>query len=126
MDVTIVDNESDREEVRRVLDGHADMSNGDITKEEWGDESKFPRKQWLMVEDEKAAQQTGYPFTVVDNRGGECFVEGFMTIDGALLYLCDCHTTCEGQDNWDYYGSVKDRGGLDVKERDEERGSECI
>lgn len=120
MDVTIVDNESDREEVRRVLDGHADMSNGDITREEWRDESKFPRKQWLMVENEKAAQQTGYPFTVVDNREGECFVEGFMTLDGALLYLCDCYITCEGQEDWDYHGSVKDRGGLDMKEGDEE------
>lgn len=55
MDITIVDNESDREEVCRVLDGYADMLNGDITREEWGDESKFPRKQWLMVEDEKEA-----------------------------------------------------------------------
>ena len=119
MDVTIVDNERDREEVKRVLDGHADMSDGDITKDEWSNESKFPRKQWLMVEDEKAAQQSGYPFTVVDNREGECFVEGFSTLDGAILYLCDCHITCEDQESWDYHGAVKDRGGLDVKEYDE-------
>ena len=56
----------------------------------------------------------------MDNREGECFVEGFMTLDGALLYLCDCHITCEGQEDWDYHGAVKDRGGLDVKEGDEE------
>ena len=116
MDVTIVDSERDRKEVKRVLDGYADMSNRDITREEWGNEERFPRKQWLMFEDEKAAHQPGYPFTVVDNRDGECFVEGFSTLDGAMLYLCDCHFTCEHQDDWDRHGAVVARGGLGGKE----------
>lgn len=120
MDVTIVDNDYDRAIVKRVLDGHADMLNGDIAIEEWRNEEKFPRKQWLMVEDEKAAEQAGYPFTVVDNRDGVCFVEGFSTLDGAILYLCDCHITCERQSDWDYHGAVKDRGGLDEKEGEED------
>ena len=116
MEITIVNNDADREEVMRVLDGHADMSNGDIDRFEWEDRERFPRKQWLIVEDERASILSSLPFTVVDNRAGECFVESFSTLDGALLYLCDCHTTCEHQDDWDYCGAVKDRGGLGPKE----------
>lgn len=112
MDVTIVDNEIDRQEMYRVMDAHADMINGKISKEEWADESRFPRKQWLRAE----GFPGDLPFTVVDNRGGECFVEGFSTLDGAVLYICDCHITCEHQEDWDYTGSIKDCGGLDVKD----------
>lgn len=109
MDVTIVDNDIDRQEMRKVMDAYADMTNGDITKEEF---SKLPRKQWLdFDENEKAL-----PFTVVDNREGECFVEGFTTLDGAILYICDCHMTCENQDEWDYYGAVRDHCGVDEKD----------
>ena len=108
MNVTIVDNDIDRQEMRKVMDAYADMTNGDITKDEFG---KLPRKQWLdFDENEKAL-----PFTVVDNREGECFVEGFATLDGAILYICDCHMTCENQDEWDRFGAVRDHGGVDKK-----------
>ena len=111
MDITIVDNPKDREEMKRVMDGYADMVYGDISKKAWNDTEKYPRKQWLdFDEDEKA-----FPFTVVDNREGECFMAGFSTLDGAMLYICDCYTTCEDQDEWDYMGAVKDKGGLDEK-----------
>lgn len=111
MDITIVDNERDREEMKRVMDGHADMINGDISKEAWNDTERFPRKQWLDFDEDAKA----LPFMVVDNREGECFVEGFATLDGAMLYICDCYTTCEDQVQWDYMGAVKDRGWLDEK-----------
>ena len=121
MDITIVDNEHDRSEMKRVLDAYADMTNGDLSKEAWNDKDRFPRKQWLdFDEDEKAL-----PFTVVDNRDGECFVEGFATLDGAMLYICDCHTTCEDQESWDYMGAVKDRGGVDEKGDDNEYVIKC-
>lgn len=111
MDITIVDNERDREEMKRVMDGHADMVNGDISKEAWNDTEKYPRKQWLDFDEDAKA----LPFMVVDNREGECFVEGFATLDGAMLYICDCYMTCEDQVQWDYTGAVKDRGWLDEK-----------
>ena len=112
MDITIVDNEIDRQEMRKVMDAYADMSDGKLSKEEF---DKLPRKQWLdFDEDEKAL-----PFTVVDNREGECFVEGFATLDGAILYICDCHMTCENQNEWDYYGAVRDHGGVDEKSGDD-------
>lgn len=121
MDVTIVDNEIDRQEMYRVMDAHADMSSGDLSKEEWNNRDKYPRKQWLdFDEDDKAL-----PFTVVDNREGECFVEGFSTLDGAILYICDCHMTCEDQADWDFMGAVKDRGGVDEKGDDNEYVIKC-
>jgi hypothetical protein len=121
MDVTIVDNDIDRQEMRKVMDAYADMLNGDLSKEEWNNTDKYPRKQWLDFDgDEKAL-----PFTVVDNREGECFVEGFSTLDGAILYICDCHMTCEDQEDWDYYGSVRDHGGVDEKGDDNEYVIKC-
>lgn len=112
MEVTIVDGKSDREEMYRVLDAHADMLNGDLSKEEWNNADKYPRKQWLDF----CEYNNDLPFIVVDNREGECFVEEFATLDGAILYICDCHITCEYQDEWDYMGAVRDQGGLDVKD----------
>lgn len=111
MEVTIVDGKADRDEMYRVMNAHADMLNGDLSKEEWNNADKYPRKQWLDFDE----NEKDLPFTVVDNRGGECFVEGFATLDGAILYICDCHITCEYQYEWDYTGAVKDRGGLDEK-----------
>lgn len=111
MEVTIVDGKADRDEMYRVMNAHADMLNGDLSKEEWNNADKYPRKQWLDFDDNSKA----LPFMVVDNREGECFVEGFSTLDGAMLYICDCYTTCEDQVQWDYMGAVKDRGGLDEK-----------
>lgn len=115
MDVTIVDNDIDRDEVERVMDGHGRKLDGECP--DWDDTDQYPRKQWLFLSDMRGDE--GSPFIVVDNREGECFVEGFATLDGALLYLCDCHMTCEHQHDWDYTGSVKDRGGFDLKEGDE-------
>jgi hypothetical protein len=74
----------------------------------------------VFYEDEKAL-----PFTVVDNREGECFVEGFSTLDGAILYICDCYITCENQEDWDYMGAVKDRGGVDEKDNYNEYVIKC-
>ena len=94
--------------MRKVMDAYADMTNGDITKEEFG---KLPRKQWLDFDE----NEKDLPFVVVDNREGECFVEGFATLDGAILYICDCHMTCEDQEDWDFLGAVRDNGGVDEK-----------
>ena len=107
MDVTIVDNEIDRHEMRKVIDARAAMIYGLITKEEF---DNLPRKQWLDFDEDERT------FTVVDNREGQCFVEWLATLDGAVLYICGFHQTSEDRDEWDYAGAVKDRGGVDVKE----------
>lgn len=114
MDITIVDNEFDRKEMKRVMDGHAAKIDGECP--DWDDRNKYPRKQWLWFSDIKGGEHA--PFVVVDNRDGECFVEQFATPDGAMLYICDCHLTCEDQKNWDYFGAVKDRKGFDEKENE--------
>lgn len=112
MDITIVDNEFDREEMNRVMDGYSAKIDGECP--DWDDVNKYPRKQWLWFSDVKGDERA--PFVVVDNRDGECFVEQFATLDGAMLYICDCHTTCEDQEGWDYFGAVNDRGGFSEKE----------
>lgn len=105
MEVTIVDNEIDAKEVQCVLGGYAEMINGDLSREEW--EADFPRKQWLKFE-----KGNSLPYIVVDNRDGQCFVEDFATLDGALQYLLDIHMTHEDQEDWDVNGRVKEIGGF--------------
>lgn len=112
MEITICNNNQTRIEKKRVCDGYADLGDGKITLEDWADEDRFPRKQWLDVE--VNPQTDVASFIVVDNRSGDCFVESFDTLDGAMLYLCDIHTTCSGQHEWDYPGAVKERGSLDI------------
>lgn len=50
MDITTVDNPKERDEMTLVLGGHADMINGDISKEAWDDAERFPRKQCLDID----------------------------------------------------------------------------
>lgn len=109
MDIEIVTDDAERRLVDKVLDGHSDMKNGDMPRAEWDDADKYPRKTWLFV-DEDYGEKT--PFVVVDNRSGECFVETFESLDGAILYACDVYVSCAHQDSWDYPGAVKDRGNL--------------
>lgn len=116
-EVTIVNDDFSREECRRVRNGYADYGDGQISAAEWSDVDKFPRKQWLeFVPGDES-------FLVTDNRTGDCFVECFQTLDGALLYLSDVKTTCEHVEDWDYYGAVKDRGGFMAEDNE---GTECV
>lgn len=109
MEVTIVDNPLDKAEANRTLDAHLEYICGNISREEWG---KFPRKQWLIFDGTSPCNE----FCVVDNRAGECFIETFRTLDGAMLYLCDCHMSTSYQSEWDYCGAVMDHGGFDKKD----------
>lgn len=111
MKAVIVDNALERAEMRRVLDGHADFTDGKLSRSEWADEGRFPRWRWLDCEE----TELGFRFIVVDNSDGECFVESFETLDGAILYLTDCKLTPEKQHEWDYAGAIRDRGGIDEK-----------
>lgn len=116
MDVTIVDSQSDKDEMDRVLDAYYKHVEGKLSDEEWYDSNKYPRKQWLIFDGSNGGMRTGESFVVVDNRSGDCFVETFKTLDGAMLYLCDVHTTPEGQEDWDVAGAVSAAGGLYDKE----------
>lgn len=109
MNVKIVTNELEMAEVNRVLDGHAALLSDKITRKEWEDAVVYPRETWMyMIENDDERM----PFVVVDNREGECFMEQFATLDGAMMYACDVYLTGEHQESWDYPGSVKDRGNL--------------
>lgn len=110
MDITVAIDDNEMKVVTRVLNGHASMISGDISSDEWrNDEVRYPQKVWLyMIENDDERM----PFVVVDNRDGECFVEQFESLDGAIFYACDVYLTGEHQDSWDYPGAVKDRGNL--------------
>lgn len=112
MDIVMVNEDWEREEVKRVLDGHAAMVNTEMPADDWRDEHEYPRKVWIFMEPTESLVCGNMNFVVVDNREGECYVEDFETLDGAMLYACDVHLTCEDQESWDYPGAVKDRGSL--------------
>ena len=113
MKLTIVNDDVERAVLSRVLNGYSDLVSDRITADEWRDEARYPREVWVEFSESNAGGRM--PFIVVDNRDGNCYVEDFATLDGAMLYACDCHMTCELQDGWDYMGAVKDRGGLDLR-----------
>ena len=53
---------------------------------------------------------------MVDNTQGDCFVEEFDTLDGAMLYAAGIYLTSENQSNWDYMGALKEGGDLTERE----------
>lgn len=112
MNVKIVTNELEMAEVNRVMDGHAALLSDKITRKEWEDTVVYPRETWLYIDKDEYKM----PFVVVDNREGECFVEQFESLDGAIFYACDVYLTGEHQESWDYPGAVKDRGNLKREE----------
>ena len=117
MKIEFVRNAKEREELHRVTNAYSDMIGGLLSKDDWNNDELYPRKVWIdFVEDNEGGSM---PFMVLDNRTGDCFEEDFATLDGAILYATDVHTTTEHQDEWDYMGAVKDRGGVDedVKKR---------
>lgn len=107
MEITIVTQEWERDEYRKVVDAYGQVSCGSMTNEEY---DKLPRKVWVDLVN--PGGRTSSPFVVVDNRDGNCWVEEFKTLDGALLYATDCKITAEGQGDWDYMGALKDGGDL--------------
>lgn len=112
MELTIVTTQAERDEMKATLNAYADLIGDKMTKEEF--KARYPRKVWLDTEECSSHRNFHdlLPFLVVDNRDGECFAEGFDTLDGALLYATDVHTTTELQSEWDYMGAVKDGGDL--------------
>ena len=114
MELTIITTEAERREMRDTLNAYASYIDGDTPKEVFLHD--FPRKVW--VDTEECTKGSHLPFTVVDNREGECFCEDFATLDGALLYATDVYTTPEHQETWDYMGAVRDGG--DIVDRLEE------
>lgn len=118
MELTIVTTQAERDEMKATLDAYADLIGNGMTKEEF--KARYPRKVWLDTEECSNRQRPRdlSPFLVVDNREGECFAEGFDTLDGALLYATDVYMTTERQSEWDYLGAVEEGG--DIRYRLEE------
>lgn len=118
MELTVVTTQAERDEMKATLNAYADLVGNGMTKEEF--KARYPRKVWLDTEECSNPRKFSdlLPFLVVDNRDGECFAEGFGTLDGAILYATDVYMTPAHQEDWDYMGAVKDGG--DIRYRLEE------
>ena len=107
MEITIVTTEEEREEYNKTLDARCDFVSNKITREQW---EGSPKKVWVDLVNPDG--RTSSPFIVVDNQDGNCWVEEFETLDGALLYATNCKLTPEDQEDWDYMGALKDGGDI--------------
>lgn len=107
MEIIIVTTERERDEYLKVIDAYGQVSCGSMTNEEY---DKLPRKVWVDLVNPDG--RTSSPFIVVDNQDGNCWVEEFETLDGALLYATNTKLTTEGQEDWDYMGALKDGGDI--------------
>ena len=108
MDITIVTTSEERKEYEKCVNARCEYVSNNITREEW---EKFPKKVWVDVVD--GGRGVNCPaFLVVDNSDGQCFVEEFETLDGAMLYASGIKLTTENQEDWDYMGALRDGGEL--------------
>lgn len=108
MQFTFVTNDRERREYRRVIDAYSSFASGKMSKEEYG---KLPRNEWIDVVLRNDGLQRS--FLVVDNRTGDCWVEEFDTLDGAILYATDVVLTPDGSEDFDYEGAAKMFAPLD-------------
>lgn len=105
MEITLVTNKQEREEYKKAIDTYC---NEKVSSDE---KDKLPKKVWVdLVNDGRGVK--GPPFVVVDNTQGNCFIEEFETLDGAILYAAGIYLTPENQSDWDYMGALKDGGDL--------------
>jgi len=107
MEVTIVTTKAERDEMKRTLNDYADLK---VSRKEFHE--KYPRKVWIDTEACSDNCRDILQFLMVDNREGDCFVESFDTLDGAILYATGVYMTTEHQEDWDYMGAVKDGGDI--------------
>ena len=89
MQITFVQNNFELSEMRDVID------------------RREPRGVYIVPPD-LSDDET---FTVVDNNDGNAWTESFVTLDGALMYALGIHEI-DTKDDWDYMGSLKDRGNF--------------
>lgn len=107
MQVTFVNHEWERQEYRKVVEAYGVFSCGKMSKREY---DKLPRKEWIdIVGNDNGSRR----FLVVDNRTGDCWVEEFDTLDGAVLYATDVYSTPPKiKGNFDFEGAVGVYGSL--------------
>ena len=100
MNLNLITTASERRQVERMVDAYDEYVRGNISRDQW---NEFPRETWL-----DCSGASEYPFVVYDNQEGMCFVEGFKSMDGAILYASGIKLTCEDSSEWD------NKGALDV------------
>lgn len=105
MELVFVTDKFDRTEYQQAIEDYAS-----------GRRDQIPRKVWVdYIEDRDSLVGT---FVVVDNSTGDCWVEEFESLDGAVLYATQVRSIPEKDTEWDYPGAVKDVGDLVEAERE--------
>ena len=96
MKLTFVQNDKEKEESDRVIRAGLSLKKAKVGT-------------WILPPN----LSVNGKFVVVDSQpeGRDVFVESFDTIDGALMYALGIHAI-DTKDDWDYMGSLKDRGNF--------------
>ena len=117
MNLNLITTTNERRKVERMVDAYGEYVRGNISRDQW---DEFPRETWL-----DCVGASEYPFVVYDNQEGMCFVEGFKSIDGAVLYASGAKLTCEDASEWDNKGTL-DVCDLVLKVEEEENAREAL
>ena len=99
MNITLVTSQYERQQLSKMLDSYGDYVAGRLSRAEW---DTYPKETWL-----DCTGKTKQPFIVYDNHDGQCYVEAFASLDGAVLYASGVHLTDESAKEWDFEGSVR-------------------
>lgn len=96
MKITFVQNDEEKEESDRVIQAGLSLKKAKVGT-------------WILPPNLSKNNK----FVVVDSQpeGRNVFVESFDTIEGALVYALGIYAI-DTKDDWDYMGSLKDRGNF--------------
>ena len=98
MRIMLITSECERLRLSKLQDAYGEYIAGRLTKAEW---DTYPRETWL-----DCTGKSIKPFVVCDNRDGECFIEAFSSLDGAMLYASGVYPTAVDANKWDYEGAA--------------------
>lgn len=96
--IKFVECQADMDKFREMLDAH----------EKYGCSDENPTEEGVFIAPDVGKEFADLPWLVLDNRGHQGYLEDFETLDGALSYATDGHTTCEKQHEWDVNGKFLD------------------
>lgn len=96
--IKFIECQTDMDKFRKMLDAHV----------KYGCSDENPTEEGVFVAPNVGREFADLPWLVFDNRGHMGYLEDFETLDGALSYATDGHTTGEEQHEWDVNGKFLD------------------
>ena len=96
--IKFVECQEDMDKFRKMLDARM----------KYGCSDENPTEEGVFIAPDVGKEFVDLPWLVLDNRGHQGYLEDFETLDGALSYATDGHTTNEKQHEWDVNGKFLD------------------